>query len=127
MLKSDSRSRSLVGRMAFERGPARDRPLRRPPTIRMSRTARCAGCGLPCTGGSIGLIGRRDRAKRCLEIGLSGAGQLFAELIAQHPTFHLAHLAPFEVAELERSVGDADEPRDGQAEMLQHAFYLAVL
>ena len=38
MLKSDSRNRSLVGRIACDFGPARVRPPSRPPTIRIQRS-----------------------------------------------------------------------------------------
>src|SRR3712207_3854431 len=128
MLNSDSRKRSLVGRIALERGPASPRPLKRPPTIRMPAPRRLSRFGL---AGSARLAFVRGPgsglADRRVEIGAGGLRELLAQLIAQNAAAHLAHFALPEVAQLERPVGDADEPAHAEAEMLQHPLDLAVL
>src|SRR5690606_6142406 len=49
-------------------------------------------------------------ADRRLEIGARLLDQPLAELVAQKPALQLAHLALGQFAELERAVGDADQP-----------------
>ena len=53
--------------------------------------------------------------------------ELLAELVAQHAAAHLLDFAGLQVAELERAVGDADQPVHAEPEMLEHALHLAVL
>src|SRR5258708_21341451 len=50
-----------------------------------------------------------------------------AELLAQHLARHFLERAAREVAELEGPVGDADEPRHAEPQMLHDAADLAVL
>src|SRR5579885_3722452 len=68
--------------------------------------------------------GASSRGPRCLpsmmRIGLA------AELFGEDAARHLLDRAARQVAELERPVGNADEPRHRQAQMLHHAAHLAV-
>src|SRR5215216_5886085 len=126
MLKSDSRSLSLVGRMSCERGAASARPLNLPPTTRMRISfwrRRFSASRLIRHG----LGFRLPRADRRFEICAGGACELLAELIAQHAPAYLLNCAGFQIAKLERPVGDADEAVHAEAEMLEHALHLAVL
>src|SRR5262249_52754101 len=66
----------------------------------------------------------RDRRR---EIALRLGNDPGAELLAQHPRAHLLDRALGELAELERSVGDADQPVHLQAEIAEHVPHLAVL
>src|SRR3546814_20252581 len=50
-----------------------------------------------------------------------------AELLPEHPALHLLDLPRLDVAELERPVGDPDQPADAEAEMLHDPPDLAVL
>src|SRR5437870_297318 len=50
-----------------------------------------------------------------------------AELFLQYLSRHLLDRAASEMAELKRTIGQADQPGDRIAEMLQHAPHLAVL
>src|SRR6187200_2676028 len=107
MLKSDSRSRSLVGRMSCERGAASGRPLNLPPTTRMRISF--LRCCLP----DAWLLRRRlwlrfALAERSVEIGAGGCREFLAQLVPQHAAAHFLDFAGFQVAELERAVGDAD-------------------
>jgi len=61
------------------------------------------------------------------EIALRLGNDPGAELLAQHPRAHLLDRALGELAELERSVGDADQPVHLQAEIAEHVPHLAVL
>jgi len=49
------------------------------------------------------------------------------ELIHQHAVRHLLHFTLDEIADLERTEGEADQAVDGEAEGGQHALHLAVL
>src|SRR5690606_8446394 len=66
----------------------------------------------------------RDRPREVRAGGLRDAG---AELLAQMPRADFLDRAVFELAELERTVGHANEPVHLQPEMLQHVAHLAVL
>src|SRR5664279_4913191 len=104
MSKTVWRTRSAVGRMLSSTGVSSMRPRNSPPTIRTALLPRLA----------VGVRNRRGldhgwRAHRCLEIGVGVAGELLAELVAQHATANLAHLAGDEIADLEGTVGDANE------------------
>src|SRR5215831_4133352 len=61
------------------------------------------------------------------EIALRLGNDPGAELLAQHPRAHLLDRALGELAELERTVGDADQPVHLQAEIAEHVPHLAVL
>src|SRR5689334_5667169 len=50
-----------------------------------------------------------------------------AELLAQHAARHLFDIAARQLAQLKRAIGDADEARHLQAQMLHDAADLAVL
>src|SRR3990170_335661 len=54
-------------------------------------------------------------------------GKLRSELIGEHAPLHLIDRAGGQVAERERPERDADEPVDGQSEMLGELLHLAVL
>ncbi len=64
---------------------------------------------------------------RRIEIGARGFSERIAQLIAQHAGAHLFDLAFAEFAQLKRPEGNADEPRDGQTQMFEHALDLAIL
>src|SRR3954451_10590439 len=64
---------------------------------------------------------------RPVEIGAGESGDLLAELLAQHPGLDLLDLAFFEFAQLERAVGDADQPVHLEGEMRHHVADFAVL
>ena len=99
--------------MASERGVSRRRPPNSPPTMRTGRPFR----SWHLRPRRLRLRRRRRLADRRLEVGMGGFGQLRAELVAEHAAADLPHLAVLEVAELERPVGDADQPVDLEAEM----------
>src|SRR4051812_46290175 len=61
------------------------------------------------------------------KVGAGRRGDLLAELLAQHAGLHLVDLAFLEFAQLERTVGDPDQPVHLEAEMRQHVAHLAVL
>ena len=127
MLKSDSRSRSLVGRMSCERGPASGAA---PKASADDAHAACAwrGGASPVRGFFGAGFGSGSRgADRRVEIGAGRARELLAELVAQHAAAHFLDLAGLQIAELERPVGDADQPVHAEPEMLEHALHLAVL
>src|SRR6266700_904962 len=64
---------------------------------------------------------------RPVEIRARERCQLFAELLAQHPGLDLLDLALFELCELDRPVGDPDQPVHLEAEMGEHITHLAFL
>src|SRR5688572_7396601 len=107
MSKTVCRRRSEVGRMRSPFGPAIVRPRNSPPTMRTARLSAFRDDRL----------GLRRGPHRRLEVGAGGLRQLRAELIAQHLAADLAHFARVEVAELERTVGDADQPVGVEADM----------
>ena len=72
----------------------------------------------------LGLGALEDRR---VEIGARLARQPRPELVAQHAGARLHDFALGEIAEFERPEGDADQPVDRQAEVLEHALDLAVL
>src|SRR5947209_8509512 len=115
MSKRVWRKRSALGRMACERGVASARPPSSPPTMRMAGAGRWRRLRVRCRG----------RPYRRFEVGAGGPGELRPELVAQHLAADLAHLALAEVAELERPIGDADQPVGGEAEMAENLFDLA--
>ena len=69
--------------------------------------------------------GRRNFRSR--EIGAGEPDQALAKLFAQHPCAYLLDRTLGEFAELKRTEGDADEPRDRQPEIAEHVAHLAVL
>src|SRR4051812_34090346 len=75
----------------------------------------------------VGLFVRLFTGHRPVEIGAGKRCDLFAELLAQHPRLDLLDLAFDEFAELERAVGDADQPVHLEAEMRHDVADLAVL
>src|SRR4051812_36189773 len=96
MLKSASRARSPVGRTVSPCGAASSLPRCLPAMMRT---------GL-----------------RLLRLGPAAA----AELVGENALRHLLDGAALEEAELERPVGEADQPRHRIAEMLEHTPDLAV-
>src|SRR5690606_11293232 len=66
-------------------------------------------------------------AQRRVEIGAGIARQLLAKLVAQHAALDLDRLALGEIAELERAVGDADQPVDVEADAGEHLLHFPVL
>ena len=64
---------------------------------------------------------------RRLEIRARGFRERIAQLIAQHAGSHLFDLAFAEFAQLKRAEGNADEPRDRQTQMFEHALDFAIL
>src|SRR5581483_2432820 len=68
----------------------------------------------------------RMKKQRRVEIGASLSDDLLAELIAQDARLHFLHAAGFQLGELERPEGNADQPVHLQAEMPQHVAHLAV-
>src|SRR4029077_184756 len=71
-------------------------------------------------GVRIALLGQR-------EIRTRPRDHLVAELLAQHARLHLIDRAFAELAELERTIGDTDQPVYFQPQMRQHVAHLAVL
>src|SRR5690348_5680106 len=73
--------------------------------------------------------GARSARPRCLPAMMRTALRrpADAELLAQHLARHFLDGAARQVAELERPVGNADEPRNAQAQMLHDAADLAIL
>src|ERR1700680_3607040 len=59
--------------------------------------------------------------------GLAGARRTLAELVLEHLLRHLVDRAPREMAELKRSVSEADQPGDRISQMFENAAHLAVL
>ena len=53
-------------------------------------------------------------------------GELRAQLVAQHPGAHFRRLPLGEIAELERTEGDADQAVDRKPQVLQHLLDLPV-
>src|SRR5581483_8996932 len=94
MLNSASRARSEVGRVAATAGTSSRRPRRLPPTTRIA----------------LGALAQPAAVLRARRLGLGGPVAA-AELVAQHARRHLLDHAGLEIAELERAVGDADQPR----------------
>src|ERR1700746_1267128 len=66
--------------------------------------------------------GARRRRPRCLPATIR-----MAERLRQHFLWHLVDHAPRQIAELERPVGKADQPRHLQPQMFEHAAHLSVL
>src|SRR5258707_4458730 len=64
---------------------------------------------------------------RPCEIRACERGDLFAELLAQHPGLDLLNQAFRQFAQLKRTVGYPDQPVHFEAEMRQHVAHLAVL
>ncbi|MNK69318.1 hypothetical protein D3C87_887010 [compost metagenome] len=64
---------------------------------------------------------------RRVKIGAGLFDQTRSELVAQHAAAHFQHLAFGEIAELERTVGNADQAVDLEAECAEHVLDLAVL
>src|SRR4029077_19956215 len=93
---SASRARSPVGRTVSPGGAASSLPRCLPAMMRTR----------------LRLLGRRPAAA--------------AELVGEHLPRHLLDSAALEQAELERPVGEADQPRHRIAEMLEHTPDLAV-
>src|SRR5438552_16172236 len=97
MLKSASRTRSLVGRMSSPGGAARIRPRCLSAMMRMAK---------------LRLLGRRAAAR--------------SKLLGEYLARHFLDGTALQEAELERAVGQADQPRHRIIEMLEDAAYLAV-
>jgi hypothetical protein len=71
--------------------------------------------------------GRFLGAQRRVEVEAGVPGELGAELVAKHAAVDLAHVTRLQIAELEGTEGDADEPVHGEPELAQHLLDLAVL
>jgi hypothetical protein len=63
---------------------------------------------------------------RGVEIDVRLLGELHAKLVAQHPCAHLHDLALREIAEFERTEGDANQAVDRKAQVLEDFLDLAV-
>src|SRR6202022_4166996 len=117
MSKRVWRRRSALGRIVRECGAASVRPPNSPPTMRM-----------PAAGGRCRLgRRRRRRANWRLEIGAGGPRQLRAKLVAENSPANLTHLALGQIAELERPIGDTDQPIGIEAEVAEQLLDLAIL
>ena len=64
---------------------------------------------------------------RRVEIGAGLFDETRAQLVAQHAAAHFQHLAFGQIAELERTVGNADQAVDLETERAEHVLDLAVL
>lgn len=110
----------LAALAIFDRAALGDRLLRR-------------GCSIghrPLLGGH-GLAGARLRLgltrRWAGEVATGERNHLLAELVAQHTGLDLVDLAFTEFEQLERAVGDADQPVHLKTEMRQHVADFAVL
>src|ERR1700722_12162008 len=109
MLNSASRARSLVGRTASPGGATSRRPRCLPPTIRTGFSPVFGWAAPACRHG--------------LASGLAFI-VAFAELVRQDRFRHLLDVAAGEVAELERAIAEADQPRHRVAQILQDLAHL---
>src|SRR6185437_13006237 len=111
---SSTRASSYTGRSAKR------------PCARISNSASRARSLVGRTARPSGALSARPR---CLPAMMRTAldRSVRAELLAQHLARHFLDGAARQLAELERPVGDADEPRHAQAQMLHDAADLAVL
>src|SRR5882724_10530998 len=108
MLKTACRARSEVGRVSSPSGAASLTPLWLPASIRIANP---------------GSLGRRFECGLRLLFGFLAEAELFFHHLARH----FLDLSLFEMAELERTVGEADEATDRPAEMTADVADLAVL
>src|SRR5690242_12101191 len=129
MLKIACLARSAVGRVSRPSGAASLTPLWLPASIRIGLSRRIWFCfrfllQLQLSGNA------RLLCRLLLNLGrvvLLVLRRLDAELVLQHLALHLFDLAGLEVAELERTVGEADQAADRPTEMAAEIADLAVL
>ena len=109
--------------------PAAGSPIRKAPrgTV-VALGPRCSRAGCAVAYGAVRLAERRDRlADRAFEIHAGFHGESRTELVLEDAGAHLVDEPLFELAELERSEREPDQPVHLDAEMLQDALDLAVL
>ena len=151
MLNKASRSRSDVGRTAFDFGPASGRERSFPPTTRISSGLGYFGRGPPARsrrrgaflsfGALLATVVRPPVLPRmawrgllrflfqhrCIKIGAGAGDDLLAKLCTQLGCFDFPHRTVVKIAEVERPERDADQPVHLQAERFKHLAHLAVL
>jgi hypothetical protein len=94
MLKSDSRNRSLVGRMSCERGAASGGPKSSADDAHADFVS--AGCLPDARLLQRCLRFRLALAQRRVEIGVGSGRELVAELVTQHAAAHFLDCARFQ-------------------------------
>src|SRR5258708_25347680 len=124
---SASRPKAPVpAKASSTRAPSKTGRSAKRPCARMSNSASRARSPV---GRTARPSGARNGRPRCLPamIRMALRRRARAELLAQPLAGHFLDRAAREIAELERPVGDADEPRHAEPQMLHDAADLAVL
>ena len=122
------RPRRRAARRLVAFGPA---PVRAPARQALGRPLDSIVPAPPALGPSLALAPLGSRRvvddERRVEIGARLLRELRAQLVAQHAGAHFRRFALGEVAEFERTEGDADQAVDEKPQVLEHLLDLAVL
>src|SRR5579875_1211998 len=124
MSNTASRARSLVGRTARPAGAMSARPRCLPAMMRIAALCRVAAHRF-----ARAFAGTRPPSRFRFQLLLGGRRawfRLVAELLVHHARRHFLERAARQVAELERAVSEADEPRHREAHMRHHLADLAI-